>query len=72
MLLAKKFAKILDKSFNPIKTGMIVEGLEVPHTHIKLLPLMKKEGYGLKTIEPPPSKESLNKDAQKIKENIIT
>ena len=66
MLLAKKFAKILDETFKPIKTGMIIEGLEVPHTHIKLFPLMNKKGYGLKPMEPHPTKEELKLMAEKI------
>ena len=70
MSLAKKFAKILDKTFKPIRTGMIIEGLEVPHVHIKLLPLMQNSGYGLKPIEPHLPKEILKKDADKIRNQI--
>ena len=66
MLLAKKLAKRLDKSIRPIKTGMIIEGLEVPHAHIKLLPLMDKKGYNLKPMKQIPSKEELKLMAEKI------
>lgn len=42
MLLSKKIAGALDRALNPIRTGIIVEGLEVPHAHVHLIPIYKK------------------------------
>lgn len=42
MLLSKKIAWALDRALNPIRTGIIVEGLEVPHAHVHLIPIYKK------------------------------
>lgn len=67
MLAAKKVTKKIDESLKPIKTGMIIEGLEVPHIHLKLLPLMTEKGYGLETIHPAPSKEELKQIADKMR-----
>jgi histidine triad (HIT) family protein len=39
MLFAKKVAAALDKSLHPLRTGVIVEGLEVPHAHVHLVPI---------------------------------
>lgn len=39
MIFAKKVALAIDKSLKPIRTGIIVEGLEVPHAHIHLVPI---------------------------------
>jgi histidine triad (HIT) family protein len=39
MVFAKQMALILDRVFKPIRTGVIVEGLEVPHAHIHLIPI---------------------------------
>lgn len=39
MLFAKKVASALDKSLQPLRTGVIVEGLEVPHAHVHLVPI---------------------------------
>jgi len=39
MLFAKKVASALDKSLQPLRTGIIVEGLEVPHAHVHLVPI---------------------------------
>lgn len=42
MIFAKKIARALDNSLHPIRTGVIVEGLEVPHAHIHLVPIYRE------------------------------
>lgn len=39
MIFAKKVALAIDESLGTIRTGVIVEGLEVPHAHIHLVPI---------------------------------
>lgn len=39
MVFAKKVALAIDESLGTIRTGVIVEGLEVPHAHIHLVPI---------------------------------
>ncbi len=39
MLFAQKVAKAIDQATGCIRTGIIVQGLEVPHAHIHLVPL---------------------------------
>ena len=36
---AKKVAHAIDDALGTIRTGVIVEGLEVPHAHIHLIPI---------------------------------
>ncbi len=42
MIFAKKIAKAMDKALNPVRTGVTVEGLEVPHAHVHLIPIYKE------------------------------
>ena len=42
MIVAKKIAHAIDQALKPIRTGIIVEGLEVPHAHIHLVPIYKE------------------------------
>ncbi len=42
MIFSKKIALAIDRALSPIRTGIIVEGLEVPHAHIHLVPIFKK------------------------------
>lgn len=41
MLFAKRVAAGIDDALSPIRTGVIVEGLEVPHAHVHLVPIYK-------------------------------
>lgn len=48
MTFAKPIAKALDAAFSPIRTGVIVEGLEVPHAHVHLIPMYpERKGFSL-------------------------
>ncbi len=42
MDFAKKVAAGIDEALSPLRTGIIVQGLEVPHAHIHLVPLYTK------------------------------
>ena len=65
MLNAKKIANVIDKCLKPIKTGLIVEGLELDHVHVKLYPLDKE--FGIPLLEPKLSEEEMKDIAYKIK-----
>lgn len=41
LIWTKKVAKAIDTALDPIRTGVIIQGLEVPHAHIHLVPLYK-------------------------------
>lgn len=42
VLFSKKIAKAIDATLGTLRTGIIVEGLEVPHAHIHLVPIYYK------------------------------
>lgn len=68
MLVSKKVAKAIDKALKPVKTGLVIEGLEVEHVHVKLYPLFKP--FGIKTLEPLPSDQEMEETARKIRESV--
>lgn len=37
--VAQKVGRALQQAFSPVKVGMLVAGLEVPHVHLHLLPI---------------------------------
>lgn len=41
MNLSRTIANAIDEALNPLRTGIIVQGLEVPHAHVHLIPLYK-------------------------------
>ena len=42
ILFGKRVAEAIDRALSPIRTGIIVEGLEVPHAHVHLVPIYKE------------------------------
>lgn len=41
MDFSRTIAHAIDQALNPLRTGIIVQGLEVPHAHVHLVPLYK-------------------------------
>ncbi|PWN08197.1 HIT family protein [Rhodohalobacter mucosus] len=39
LIFAKRVAYAIDLALDPLRTGIIVEGLEVPHAHVHLVPI---------------------------------
>src|SRR4030042_6810715 len=66
MLASKKVVKAVDKAMKPLKTGLMVEGLEMEHVHIKVLPF-DKIGFGNCPKKIEISKEEMMKISERIK-----
>ncbi|MGD8428235.1 MAG: HIT family protein [Balneolaceae bacterium] len=41
MNFSRTIANAIDEALNPLRTGVIIQGLEVPHAHLHLIPLYK-------------------------------
>ncbi|HAC16582.1 MAG TPA: HIT family protein [Bacteroidetes bacterium] len=70
LIFAQKIAKAIDEVTDCIRTGIIVEGLEVPHAHIHLIPMYpSRKGFSLghKTDI---TKEEMQIIASKIAEKV--
>ncbi|SMO58784.1 HIT family protein [Gracilimonas mengyeensis] len=54
MEFSQKVAKGIDEALEPIRTGIIVEGMEVPHAHVHLIPIYEKtQAFSLgKKVDP--------------------
>lgn len=66
-IFAKKIAHAIDRSLQPIRTGVIVEGLEVPHAHVHLVPIYKESQNLSLRNKVTISKEEMVDIAEKIK-----
>jgi histidine triad (HIT) family protein len=70
VVFAKKVAKAIDKATDCSRVGVAVMGLEVPHTHIHLVPL---SGAGFLDFTKPKLKlspERMNEIAESIKKAL--
>jgi histidine triad (HIT) family protein len=73
LLAVRKVAAILKKAFNTDCIQQFLVGMEIPHTHIHLLPRTKDDGFSefpKKPLEPKPSEKEMKEIAEKIKKSI--
>ncbi len=69
MDFAKKVAVRLDETLHPLRTGIIIQGLEVPHAHIHLIPLYSKSQPMTLSHNVDVSEGRMAELAQQIKKN---
>ncbi len=65
-LFSKKVAKALEKAIPCKRIGVAIIGLEVPHTHIHLIPLQTVQDINFSREKMVVSKEILEETAKKI------
>lgn len=70
MLFSKKVAIALKKSIPCNRIGVAVIGLEVPHTHIHLVPIDKLADLNFEQKRPEFSQEQFKNIAEKIRHNF--
>jgi histidine triad (HIT) family protein len=70
MVFAKKVAVGIKKAVPCKRVGVAVIGLEVPHTHIHLVPMNSMGDINFTRAKLSPSKEELQEVAEKIKASL--
>jgi len=70
MVFAKKVAKTLKQSIECKRIGVAVIGLEVPHTHVHLVPMNAMGDINFSRPKLSPSKEELEATANLIRANF--
>ncbi|WP_372639887.1 HIT family protein [Ancylomarina sp.] len=69
-IFAKRVAKAVEKSIKCKRIGVAVIGLEVPHTHIHLVPLNAIGDLSFSNPKLSPSQDELAEVAEKIRKNF--
>ena len=70
-LFAKKVAWAIEKSIPCARIGIAVIGLEVPHTHIHLVPMNTMNDINFKNPKLKLSQEEFSKIAKKISKKVV-
>jgi histidine triad (HIT) family protein len=70
ILFAREIAGAMDRTLGSMRTGMIVQGLEIPHAHIHLIPIYESsQDFSLgKKVDL--SEEEMEKVAAKIRSEL--
>lgn len=69
-LFSKKVALAIKKAIPCLRVGVAVIGLEVPHTHVHLVPLNSMNDINFSQPKMNPSQEALKKTAEAIKSHL--
>jgi len=70
MVFTKKVAKAIEKSVECKRIGMVVIGLEVPHTHIHLVPIDNEKDLNFSNIRVKMTPEEFTELTEVIKTNF--
>ncbi len=69
--VSQSIGKALQHAFDPVKVGVIVAGLEVPHTHIHLVPIRDEiRDLDFANAEQNPDPAELDRNAERIRESL--
>ncbi len=68
-VISQKVAKALQKAFPATRVGMMIAGLEVPHTHLHLVPMDEMNELDFANAKPADAKV-LAAQAEKIKAEL--
>ncbi|MBO7625062.1 MAG: HIT family protein [Bacteroidales bacterium] len=66
MVFAKKVAAAIQKNVECLRIGVAVIGLEVPHTHIHMVPMKEENDLNFRKERPKVSPEEMKNIAEKI------
>ncbi|WP_444930545.1 HIT family protein [Microbulbifer sp. SSSA002] len=69
MLVAQKVAKGLKATYSPKRVGVMIAGIEVPHTHIHLIPVNELSDFDFSKQQSAPA-EQLAQEAEKIRQSL--
>jgi len=67
MLVSQHVARAQQVAFEPERVGLIIAGLEVPHTHLHLIPIESESDLDFGKADPDPSPEALDDDAERLR-----
>lgn len=71
MIFSKIVAAGIKKTIPCLRVGVAVVGLEVPHTHVHLVPLNQMDDINFSRKKLKPTQEELSNTATKIREAIM-
>jgi histidine triad (HIT) family protein len=54
-------------AFSPTRVGMIIAGLEVPHTHLHLIPIDREADLSFAKADPSPDPAALDDAAERLR-----
>jgi histidine triad (HIT) family protein len=71
MLVAKRVAAAQQRVFQPRRVGMMIAGMEVPHTHLHVLPIGSESDLDFAKARPDTPAEELDRIAEQLRTELV-
>ncbi len=68
--VSRRISRAIDRAFNPVKVGLMIAGLEVPHTHVHLVPIRGVHDLDFANAAPSVDPAELEATAGRIREAL--
>ena len=72
MAVSHQIARAAQEVFSPIKVGLMIAGLEVPHVHLHVVPIDTVRDLDFASADADPSPDSLDDAAARIRAALRT
>jgi len=70
MVVSRKIGAAQMEAFSPNRVGVIIAGLEVPHTHIHVIPIESESDLDFRRADPNAGAEALDAAAHRLREAL--
>jgi len=67
MVVGRDVGRAMQAAFRPVRVGMIIAGLEVPHTHLHLVPIDSEADLSFSKADPDPDPVALDNAADRLR-----
>ena len=68
--VARNIGQAQMTAFSPTRIGLIIAGLEVPHTHLHLIPIDREADLSFAKADPDPDPAGLDDAAERLREAL--
>jgi len=70
MTVAQGIGKAVQRAFNPVKVGLMIAGLEVPHVHLHVVPIRSPRDLDFANQDLNAKSDDLQRAAEKLREAL--
>ena len=70
MVVAQRIGRAQQAVFDPVRVGLIIAGLEVPHCHLHAVPINREAELHFENADPNAKPEDLQAAAEKIRAEL--
>ncbi|MDO4918599.1 HIT family protein [Kocuria sp.] len=67
MTVSQQIGRAIDAAFNPRRVGLMIQGFEVPHTHLHVWPTNSIEEFDFANVDQDPDPVLMEESAERIR-----